>query len=80
MPDINVISTGTHGRGETWFDREITRTMYEAAMKNGGRLTESDACSILTDSERWGYGASASNVLIYNGKYYAHCHKYNCCD
>lgn len=80
MPDINVVSTGTHGRGQTRFDREITAEQYEAAQKNGGRLTKSDANNVLTDAERYGYGASTSRVFEQDGRYYVHCSKSNSCD
>ena len=80
MKDINVRSTGSCGRGMTYWDRQITKKQYEAAQKNGGLLTRSDENKALTDSERWGYGASATSVYEQSGKYYVHCHKYNSCD
>jgi hypothetical protein len=80
MKDINVISTGSCGHGETYWDREITKKQYEAAQKNGGRLTRSDENKVLTDSERLGYGASATSVYEQSGKYYVHCSRYNSCD
>lgn len=33
MHDINVITTGTCGRGMTYWDREITKKQYEAAQE-----------------------------------------------
>lgn len=80
MKDINVISTGSCGRGMTYWDRQITKKQYEAAQANGGRLTRSDENKVLTDSERWGYGASATNVYEQSGKYYVHCSRANSCD
>lgn len=80
MKDINIISTGSCGRGETYWDREITAEQYEAAQVNGGRLTKSDVNKVLTDSERWGYGASASSVYELDGHYYVRCSRYNNCD
>lgn len=80
MRDINVRSTGTHGRGETYFDREITRKQYNIAKDNGGRMPREEENRILSDSERWGYGASCSSVYEQNGKYYVRCHRYNSCD
>lgn len=80
MPDINVVSTGTHGRGMTYWDREITKKQYEAAQANGGRLTISDESKVLTDSERWGYGASATVTFEQDGKFYVHCSRANSCD
>ena len=80
MKDINVRSTGSCGRGMTYFDREITKKQYEAAQKNGGRLTRSDENKVLTDSERLGYGASATGTFEQDGKYYVHCSRANSCD
>lgn len=80
MKDINVRSTGTHGRGETYFDREITRKQYNIAMENGGRMPRNEENRILSDSERWGYGGSCSTVFAQGGRYYVHCHRYNSCD
>ena len=80
MKDINVRSTGSCGRGMTHWDRQITKNQYEAAQANGGRLTRSDENKVLTDSERWGYGASATSVYEQSGKYYVHCSRANSCD
>ena len=80
MPDINVVSTGTHGRGQTYFDREITQKQYESAHENNGYLTEEDADKVLTDAERLGYGASASSVYELDGHYYVRCSRWNNCD
>lgn len=80
MKDINVISTGSCGRGMTYWDREITQKQYESAQANGGRLTRSDENKVLTDSERWGYGGSCSTVFELDGRYYVHCYRYNSCD
>lgn len=80
MPDINVYSTGTHGRGQTYFDREITAEQYERAQANNSYLTKEDAENVLTDSERWGYGASATVTFEQNGKFYVHCSRANSCD
>ena len=80
MKDINVRSTGSCGRGMTYWDRQITKKQYEAAQKNGGRLTKSDVDKVLTDSERWGYGAYATSVYEQSGKYYVHCSRANSCD
>lgn len=80
MPDINVVSTGTHGRGQTRFDREITAERYKRAQENNGYITKEDAEKILTDSERLGYGASASSVYELNGHYYVRCSRWNNCD
>jgi hypothetical protein len=80
MPDINVVSTGTHGRGQTCFDREIMPEQYERAQANNGYLTKEDAERILTDSERFGYGASASSVYELDGHYYVRCSRWNNCD
>lgn len=80
MKDINVRSTGSCGRGMTYWDRQITKKQYEAAQANGGRLTRSDENNVLTDSERWGYGASATSVYEQSGKYYVHCSRANSCD
>lgn len=78
--DINVRITGTHGRGETYWDREITAEQYERAVSNGGWLTRADDKTALTDSERFGYGASATTVFEQDGKFYVHCSRYNNCD
>lgn len=78
--DINVLTTGTCGRGETYWDREITAEQYERAMTNNGRLFQEDAQAVLTDSERWGYGASATTVFEQDGKFYVHCSMWNNCD
>lgn len=80
MKDINIISTGSCGRGMTYWDRKITKKQYEAAQANGGRLTISDENKVLTDSERCGYGASATSVYEQSGKYYVHCSRANSCD
>ena len=80
MPDINVYSTGTHGFGQTYFDREIMTEQYERAQANGGYLTKEDAEKVLTESERLGYGASASSVYELDGHYYVRCSRYNNCD
>lgn len=80
MKDINVISTGSCGRGMTYWDREITKKQYEAAQENNGYLTKEDAEKVLTDSERFGYGASASSVYELDGHYYVRCSQWNSCD
>lgn len=78
--DINVISTGSCGTGETWFDREITAEQYARAKRNHGYLTGEDAEKVLSAAERYGYGATARSVFDKGGKYYVHCHRYNNCD
>jgi hypothetical protein len=80
MKDINVISTGSCGRGMTYWDREITTDQYERAQANNGRLTEDDEKRVLTDSELYGYGASATSVYELDGHYFVRCHRYNSCD
>lgn len=82
MKDINVRSTGSCGRGETFWDREITKEQYDRAIsaKNYCRLTKEDAETVLTVSERLGYSASAGSVFEQDGKYYVHCSRYNSCD
>jgi hypothetical protein len=80
MPDINVVLTGTHGHGQTYFDREIMTEQYERAQANKGFLTKEDAKKVLTDSERFGYGASASSVYELDGHYYVRCSRWNNCD
>lgn len=80
MPDINVVSTGTHGLGQTRFDREIAAEQYERAQANKGYLTKEDAEKVLTDSERLGYGASASSVYEQDGRFYVRCSQWNSCD
>lgn len=80
MPDINVVSTGTHGRGQTRFDREIKEEQYKRAQANKGYLTKDDAEKVLTDSERLGYGASAGSVYELDGRYYVRCSQWNSCD
>lgn len=80
MRDINVHSTGTHGRGQTYFDREITKERYERAQSNNGYLTEEDADKVLTDAERLGYGVSAGSVYELDGHYYVRCSRWNNCD
>ena len=79
--DINVRSTGTHGRGETFFDREITEAQYARAVQiHHGYLTQEEQHAILTDAERLGYGATCGKVFEQDGKFYVSCHKYNSCD
>ena len=80
MPDINVVSTGTHGRGQTYFDREITAEQYKRAQANKCYLTKEDAEKVLTDAERLGYGASAGGVYELDGHYYVRCSQWNSCD
>lgn len=65
---------------QTFFDREIMTAQYERAQENGGYLTKEDAEKVLTDSERFGYGASAGSVYALDGHYYCRCHRYNNCD
>lgn len=78
--DINVRTTGTCGRGETYWDREITAEQYERAQANNGYLTKDDAEKVLTVSERLGYGASAGSVYELDGHYYVRCSRWNNCD
>ena len=78
--DINVRSTGSCGSGETWFDRQITKEQYARAVNNRGYLTKDDTNAVLTDAERYGYGASAGTVYEQGGKYFVSCHRYNSCD
>ena len=81
MPkDINIVVTGTYGRGETFWDREIPKEMYDRAKENSGILTKEDAETVLTVSERYGYGASAGSVFGQDGKCYVHCSRWNNCD
>ena len=81
MPkDINIVVTGTCGRGETFWDREITKEMYDRAKENSGILTKEDAETVLTVSERLGYSASARHVYQADGKYFVQCSRYNSCD
>ena len=80
MADINVITTGTHGRGMTYWDREISPEQYERAMTNNGRLFQEDEQAVLTDAERYGYGAFAMTVFEQDGKFYVHCSRANSCD
>ena len=80
MKDINIVSTGSCGRGETFWDREITKEQFERAKSNNGRLLREDVNNVLTDSERLGYGASAGSVYEIDGHYYVRCHMYNNCD
>lgn len=78
--DINVRSTGSCGSGETWFDRQITKEQYDRAVNNRGYLIKDDTNAVLTDAERYGYGASAGIVYEHGGKYFVSCHRYNSCD
>lgn len=80
MPDINVVSTGTHGRGQTRFDRGIEEEQYKRAQANKGYLTKEDSEKVLTASERLGYGASAGSVYELDGRYYVRCSQWNSCD
>ena len=80
MADINVVSTGSCGRGMTYWDREISPEQYERAMTNNGRMTKKDAETVLTVSERYGYGAFAGSVFEQDGKFYVHCSRANSCD
>ena len=80
MKDINVRSTGSCGRGMTCWDRQITKKQYEAAMANRGMMPRKEEDKILSESERWGYGASCSSVFEQNGKFYVHCSRSNSCD
>ena len=80
MKDINVRSTGSCGRGETYWNREITAEQHERAQANNGYLTKEDAETVLTDSERLGYGASACSVYELDGHYYVRCSRWNNCD
>ena len=77
MNDINVVNTVFNG---TYFDRPITPEQYERAQDNRGYLTDEDKKTVLTESERYGYGASAGSVYETGGKYYVRCHRYNNCD
>lgn len=77
--DINVQSRGG-SRGCTYFDRPISKKVFDNAKANGGRVTKDDEKRILTDAERLGYGASASGVFEQDGMFFAHCHRYNNCD
>lgn len=77
--DINVeVRGGAHGT--TYFDREITKAQYERARGNRDYLTKEDACRVLTDAEKYGYGAATNKVFEQGGKYYVHCYRYNSCD
>ena len=78
--DINIKSMGTFGRGETYWDREIPKELYDRAVSAGGRFIKDDEEKVLTMSEKWGYGASCGSVFEQGGKYYVHCHRYNNCD
>lgn len=76
--DMNVVN---YGRIQgTYFDREITKEIYERAIENNGYLTDNDEKIVLTDAERYGYGGSTRKVFEQEGKYYVHCHMYNHCD
>lgn len=66
--------------GGHWFDREISKEMYERALNSNGYLTKEDEEKVLSESERWGYGAYANKVRIENGKYLVSCYIYNYCD
>ena len=63
-----------------YFDREITKEQYDRAIENNGFLTKEDADTVLTVSERCGYGATAGTVKEYDGKYLVSCHMYDSCD
>ena len=65
---------------QTYFDREIMTAQYERAQANNGYLTKEDAEKVLTESERFGYGASASSVYEFDGHYYVRCSRWNNCD
>ena len=77
--DINVQSRGG-ARGMTYFDRPISREIYERANANGGILTREDEKKVLTDAERYGYGASTAGVFEQDGQQYVHCVRFNNCD
>jgi hypothetical protein len=78
--DINVITTGSCGRGMTYWDREITKEQFDRAQDNGGRITAEDTKLILDEAERLGYGASATGTFEQGGKFYVHCSRANSCD
>ena len=65
---------------QTFFDRQIMTAQYERAQANNGYLTKEDAEKVLTDSERLGYGASASSAYELDGHYYVRCSRWNNCD
>lgn len=77
--DINIQIRGG-ARGITYFDRPISREIYERAQNNGGYVTREDRGRVLTDSELYGYGGSTTTIFEQCSKYYAHCYRYNSCD
>ena len=66
-------------RGQ-YFDRKITREQFDRAQENNGHLLKEDENSVLTDSERLGYGATTGRVSEKDGEFYVICHMYDSCD
>lgn len=77
MKTINEKYTGSGG---VFFDRQITPEQYKRGVENRGYLTKDDEKTVLTDSERLGYGASCTKVFEQDGEFYVHCHRWNHCD
>lgn len=63
-----------------YFDREITEEQYLRGLQNRGNLTDADARNVLTEAERFGYGATAGRVKEKDGKFYCSVFMYDSCD
>jgi hypothetical protein len=52
------------------YEREISRDVYERAMKNHRRITTEDMCDVFSRAELCGYGIYDTYVIERNDGYY----------
>lgn len=51
------------------YEREISRDVYDRAMKNHRRITTEDMCDVFSRAEMCGYGIYSTYVTERDGRY-----------
>ena len=60
--------------------KEISKEIYDKAIKNNGYITDEDEWKVFTESQIMGYGIYGTHVYEEDGKYYVHYSMGDTCD
>lgn len=63
-----------------FYDKEISKEIYENALKHGGYLTDKDKAKVFDVCELCGYGIYGAKAYEEKGKYYCLYYRGSSCD
>ena len=61
-------------------EREISKEVYDRAVKNRNFIAKEDEDTVFTEAERWGYGVYGDRVFEKDGKYFVAYERGDSCD